>query len=100
MKWNHTKLLLLLKEGTVEGVGGGIVEKLEAVKDLDGAPPLDPYDATVDSRGLLMMFNAVGVVINDGGGGRGGCEGRVHLGLDTSVVIRYVYDYEGMQLEG
>ena len=92
--------MLLLEEGTVEGVGGGIVEKLEAVEDLDDATPLDPYDASVDSRGLLMVFHAVAVVIIDGGGGRGGCEWRVHLRLHPSVVIRYVYDNQWMQLEG
>ena len=91
--------MLLLEEGTVEGVGGGIVEKLEAVEDLDDATPLDPYDASVDSRGLLMVFHAVAVII-DGGGGRSGCEWKVHLGLHPSVVIRYVYDYQRMQLEG
>ena len=34
--------MLLLEKGAVEGVGGGIIEKLEAVEDLDGVTPLNP----------------------------------------------------------
>lgn len=75
-------------------MGGGIVEKLEAVEDLDSAAPLDAYDTSIDSRSLLLVFDAV-----DGGGG-GGERRRVQLGLDTSVVIRYVHDNQRMKLEG
>ena len=34
--------MLLLEKGVVEGVGGGIKEKLKAVEDLDSVTPLNP----------------------------------------------------------
>ena len=79
------ELLLLLEEGAVEGVGGRVVEELEAVEDLDGATLLDPYDATVDprSRGI----------------GRSIRIGRVELRLDASVVVGDVHDHQWMHLE-
>lgn len=87
------ELLLLFEEGAVQGMGGGIIEKLEAVEDLDGAASLNPDDAAEDPR--------------RSGGGYGGCRGGIRavgsvsgrkqgelgLGLDPSVVIGDVEDH-------
>lgn len=46
-----TELELFEEECSVERVGGGVEEELEAVEDLDGASPLDADDAAEDARG-------------------------------------------------
>lgn len=75
-----TEFLFFLEEGTVEGVGGGVVEELEAVEDLDRPSPLNADDATEDP-----------------GQRRGGRFGAVLRGLglrlDPSVVVGDVEYY-------
>lgn len=91
--------MLLLEEGAVQGMGDGIIEKFEAVKDLDGAAPLNADDAAENPRGRGRWGR--------GGGGItaiGGVSGRnlrgLGLGLDPSVVIGYVEYDQGVELEG
>jgi hypothetical protein len=75
----YTEFLLLFDESAVEGVSDGIVKKLEAVEDLDGASSLYSNHATVYSGR---------------GGSRASIAAAVGLRLDTSVVIGYVDYYE------
>lgn len=75
-----TEFLFFLEEGTVEGVGGGVVEELEAVEDLDRPSPLNADDTAEDP-----------------GRRRGGRFGAVLRGLglrlDPSVVVGDVEYY-------
>ena len=93
-----TELLLLLEEGTVEGVGDGVVKKLEAVEDLNSAAALDADDAPEDA-GRRRRSATIGSGTGAGGGGGGG-GGVLGLGLDAGVVIRDVDDHQRVELEG
>lgn len=92
-----TELLFLLEEGAVEGIGGGVVEELKAVEDLDGPAPLHADDAAEDTRGRRRGGGGwCAVVANvSGGGGRG----VLGPGFDAGVVVGDVYDDEGMEFE-
>ena len=64
-----------MEESAVEGIGRGVVEKLEAVEDLDGATSLDSDDATVHPKRRRRV------------GGGGGGVGLGLLRLDPGVVV-------------
>lgn len=79
--------MFLFEEATVERVSSGIIEKLEAVEDLNGAASLNADDASENPRrsgGSSGGGGGIGAV----GGGVG--RGRLGLGLDPGVVIRNV----------
>lgn len=89
--------MLLVEEGAVERVDGGVAQELEAVEYLHGAAPLDPDDAPVHPRGIgRRRGGRIGAAVAAGavGGGR-----RVELGLDAGVVIGDVEDHQRVELE-
>lgn len=70
-------------------MSSGIIEKLEAVEDLDSTATLYADDTAENSGRYGRGISTVGGV------GRR----RLRLGLDTSVVIRYVEYHQRMELK-
>lgn len=91
-----TKLLLLLEEGSVEGISSRIKQKLETVEDLNRAASLDTDHAAVNPR-ILQEHYVAGAGAIPGGAGRGW---RIKLSPNPSEVIRDVQDHQRMKLEG
>lgn len=75
--------MLLLEEGTVEGLSDRVIEELEAVEDLDGTAALDADDAAEYTGGDSVA--SVGGVLG--------------LDLDAGVMIGYVDDDQRVELE-
>lgn len=100
MEGRLTELLLLLEEGAVQGMGDGVIQKFEAVKDLDGAAPLNADDAAKNPRGGGRWGRGGGGGITAVGGVSGRNLSGLGLGLDPSVVIGYVEYDQGVELEG
>lgn len=75
--------MFFFEEGAVEGISGGIKEKLETVKDLDGTSSLNADNATEDPR---RRGRRGGGGLAVGGGGRVRVRG-LRLRFNPGVVI-------------